>query len=105
MTLLVDYVVSLLALRPYVRGLYKRLSRKKQKKMKKKANKKEGAIVIHYESSTGKRKVFGSYLYICIASMIHVCMHHAALNTQSTALRIRLKIELSFITEAWWTTT
>jgi hypothetical protein len=43
-------------LRPYVDGLYRKLSRKKQAKMKKKANKR-GKMVIHYRGQNGVKKV------------------------------------------------
>ena len=45
---------QLLAPRPYTKGLYKRLSRKKQKAMKKRA---KGDMVIHYSGADGKKKV------------------------------------------------
>ena len=45
---------KLLAPRPYTDGLYKRLSRRKQRAMKKRA---KGKMVIHYEGFDGQKKV------------------------------------------------
>jgi len=49
-----NIVTSLGLLSPYLGGLYRKLSRKKQQKMKEKL---ESQMVIHYRSSTGVRKV------------------------------------------------
>ena len=49
-----NIIIALGLLSPYVGGLYRKLSRKKQQKMKKKL---ESQMVIHYRSSTGVKKV------------------------------------------------